>query len=269
VTVRTAPCGWDPDYTCCPSYAGASAELKALAEGVATELLWRLTGRRFGLCEITIRPCRKGCTDGAGLGSWSSGEWAPPYVPYLQGGQWFNASCGSCLGECSCSRLCEIALPGPVASVTSVKINGVVVPPGEYVVHDHRTLVRLGADCWPVCQDLAAEVDDVNGTAFAVTYMQGVPVPLGGRYAAGAYACEILKACTGANGCRLSNRYLLESVSREGVAMRFANPLELLDRGMTGIPEVDAWVHSVNPHKRYERSSVWSVDRMPPRTVTG
>lgn len=269
MTVRTAPCSWSPDYSCCPSYADATPELKALAEGVATELLWRLTGRRFGLCEITIRPCRKGCTDGDRLGSWSGGDWSPPYVPYTQGGQWFNAACGSCLTDCSCATLCEIALPGPVASVTSVQLNGVTLAASEYVVHDHRTLVRVGGECWPTCQDLAADLDDITGTAFGVTYLQGVPVPAGGRYAAAAYACEILKACTGTSGCRLPNRYLLESLSREGVSMRFNNAADLLTAGLTGLPEVDAWVHSVNPYKRYERSSVWSVDRMPPRTVTG
>lgn len=250
-------------------WEGASPELQALATSVATELLWRLTGRRFGTCPITIRPCRKSCAEGrAGLGSYGAGGWAPPYTPFYEGGSWLNLSCGQCLGECGCSTMCEIALPGPVASVTSVKINGVVVPAGEYVVHDHRTLVRLGADCWPTCQDLAADPDDVNGTAFAVSYLQGVPVPIGGRYAAGAYACEIVKGCTGSTSCRLPNKYLLESVSREGVSMRFLNPLDLLERGLTGIPEVDLWVRSVNPNQMQERSSVWSVDRMPPRTVT-
>lgn len=272
MAVRTTPCNWGPlDFECCPAWDDATPAQRALAESVATEILWRLTGRRFGLCEIKLRPCRKRCHDAPTAGGgWFGGAWGAPWVPYLEGGQWFNSTCGTCLTDCACSELCEIALPGPVDSVTSVKINGVVVPASGYAVHDHRTLVRVGAgECWPDCQDLTADPDDVNGTAFEVTYLQGVPVPPGGLAVASAYACELVKACTNAAGCRLPKGYLLESVTREGVAMRFKDPLELLTSGLTGLGEVDAWIKAVNPYGRYERSSVWSVDRLPPRTVTG
>lgn len=265
MTVRTSPCDWAPDYTCCPGYDDASAELKTLAEGVATELLWRLTGRRFGLCPIKIRPCRKACADAA-RGSWLGDSWGAPWVPFLEGGEWFNSTCGSCRQDCSCAELCEIALPGPVHSVTSVKVNGATLAASEYAVHDHRTLVRVGAECWPDCQDMTDDPDDITGTAFEVAYLQGVPVPLGGRYAAGLYACELIKACTASSGCRLPKR--VQTVTREGISMTFLDPLTFLDDGLTGLVEVDTWIRSVNPDKLTERPSVWSVDRMPPRTVT-
>lgn len=268
MTVRTAPCNWVPDFTCCPGYDGASDELKALATGVATELLWRATGRRFGLCDIALRPCRKSCAgDSIAGGTWSGGRWGAPWVPYMQGGQWYNSACGSCVTDCSCGEICELLLPGPVHSVTSVKINGVLVPGTEYAVHDHRSLVRVGDGCWPDCQDLTADPDDVNGTAFEVVYQQGVPVPLGGQYAAGVYACELIKSCTGQSGCRLPRR--VQSISREGVSMQFIDPLDFLKDGLTGLYEVDAWITSVNPDHLRQVSRVYSVDRLPPRTVTG
>lgn len=267
MTIRTAPCDWPIDLTCCPAWDTATADMKALATGLATELLWRLSGRRFGLCEAKIRPCRKGCVGDVRGGSWEGGRWGAPWIPYTQGGQWYNSTCGTCTTDCSCSELCEIALPGPVADVVSVKLNGVALPATAYAVHDHRTLVRIGAECWPYCQDLTADPDDITGTAFEVTYRQGVPVPLGGQYAAGVYACEVLKSCTGTAGCRLPKR--VQSVTREGVQLQFIDPLDYLDRGLTGIPEVDGWIRSVNPDALRQASRVWSVDRLPPRTVTG
>lgn len=265
MTVRTGPCQWSPDYSCCPAYDDASPELRELAEGVATEILWRLTGRRFGLCETKLRPCRQSCAD-----SWRQ-DWhgAPgaPWTPYLDGGQWYNAVCGKCRSDCSCGELCELLLPGPVHQVTAVKLGGVTLPPAGYQVHDHRSLVRLGGECWPGCQDLTADPDDPAGDAFEVTYLQGVPVPAAGRFAAGMYACEILKSCTGSSGCRLPKR--VQRITREGVTLDFLDPMSFLDEGLTGLPEVDVWIRSVNPDRLRGRSSVWSVDRMPPRTVTG
>lgn len=56
---------------------------------------------------------------------------------------WFSPC--ACKGECGCGPLCELRLPGPVADITEVKIDGRVLEPDtEYRVDDFSKLVLLG-----------------------------------------------------------------------------------------------------------------------------
>jgi len=104
-----------------------------------------------------------------------------------------------------------------------------------------------------------------GGGAFAVTYRQGLEVPAGGRWAAGAYACELLAACMGGD-CELPQR--VQTLTREGVTMSFLDPMEFLDHGRTGVAATDTWIASVNPHGLVAPSTVYSPDMPQPRTVT-
>lgn len=261
MTIRTEPCQWPIDTACCPEWDEASEEDREFVARVATELVWRLSGRRFGLCPVTVRPCRRTCA-GGGLPAWA-GSPAAPMTPYIRDGAWYNARCGSCRTDCGCSPLCEVVLPAPVNEVIDVLIDGEPVDAGGYRVDNHRLLVRTDGGCWPECQDLEAAPDEVG--AFAVTYRWGIPVPPGGQIAAGAYACELLRACSG-GACRLPKR--VQQITRDGVTMAFLDPLDFLSDGLTGIPETDVWIRSVNPHKLVGRSRVYSPDYAPVRSTT-
>ncbi|WP_345410326.1 hypothetical protein [Nonomuraea salmonea] len=188
------------------------------------------------------------------------------FSPRLEDGRWYNG-CGTCVTACSCGPMCEIVLPGPVDSIVRVMQDGVELPADAYRVDGHRTLVRTDGECWPDCQDLSAPPTE-PGT-LAVTYRQGVPVPPGGIAAASSYACELVKAVCpgqGMGACRLPAR--VQTISREGVTMSFVDPMDHLERGLTGLPEVDAWVRAVNPDRLAQASRVYSVDLMPARTTT-
>jgi hypothetical protein len=251
---------------CCPTWSSLSPEQQQFALDVATELVWRLSGRRYGLCEITVRPCRQPCAQSAAAPAWPVGGYpGGGFLPTLRDGQWINMVCGQCGDDCHCGTLCEVVLPGPVDSITSVKLDGVVLDPAQYVVFDHRTLARTGGECWPTCQDLTLP-DDEPGT-WSVTYRQGIPVPPGGQAAAAVLACELGKACAGASGCRLPKR--VQTVTREGVTLGFLDPMTFLQDGLTGLYEVDLWLRSVNPRGLAEGARVYSPDRRPPRTITG
>jgi hypothetical protein len=52
----------------------------------------------------------------------------------------------------------------------------------------------------------------------------------------------------------------LKDVTREGVSMTFADPLDFLQRGEVGLYEVDLWLNSVNPNKIMRRASVFRAD---------
>lgn len=253
---QAGPCGWSPVTVCCPGWDAIATEVKTLATQVGTEIVWRLSGLRFGLCEVILRPCGEPCiystyeaayayNQGAGGPSWMS--------PYIQGGRWFNSACG-CGGDCSCTALSELWLPPPANSVTEVKVNGVVLDPGDYSLQKGY-LVRTDGGVWPSCQDMTLAATEPN--TFQVTYLMGKPVPAGGNLAAGMMACEIAKACAGQE-CRLPDR--VTNITREGVTMTMLDPQDFLENGLTGIREVDQWLAAVNPYKLKQSSKVWSPD---------
>lgn len=266
-----APCAWTIDTSCCEDWASFDVAIQERATAWATYILYALSGRRFGVCEITVRPCGPRCrassaytaypvtTDGYWAGS--AGIGAGLLSPFIRNGTWFN--CG-CSGSCNCTASCEAWLPGPVATVTEVFSDGVLVPSTSYRVDDGEWLVRTDGECWPECQDLDSSNPTDPNTLF-VTYGRGVPVPVAGQIAAGILACEFAKACTG-QACALPQN--LSSISRQGIEVSLPDPSDLLQQGLTGIADVDLWIMAVNPYRKAGRSRVYSPDIDYPRQRT-
>lgn len=254
------PCGWViPDPLCCEDWAGMSPTIQSSARDYAALVLWAGTGRQFGLCTVTVRPCgMKRCNDGLvefyGY-DWSGGTW----VPYVFNGTWFNCSC---VGLCCCDPRCQVRLMGPVESITEVLIGGIAVDPSAYRVDDNHWLVRTDGNCWPTCADLDSDDGD---NVFEVTYTRGTAAPPALLRAASTLACEWGKACVGAD-CRLSNR--VTSLARNGVTVEMASPEEFLEDGLTGLWEVDSIIRALNPYRRKQRGRVYAPELNVPRMVT-
>lgn len=254
------PCGWAiPDPVCCTDWAGFSTTIKADAKDYAAVVLWAATGRIFGTCQMTVRPCgMKRCQDGLGEFwgyDWSGGTW----TPYIFNGQWFNCACP---GVCCCDPRCQVRLMGPVDSVLEVTVGGVVVDPSAYRVDDNHWLVRTDGDCWPICADM--DTDD-GSNVFTVTYMRGDPTPPALLRAASTLACEWGKACTGGD-CRLSPR--VSSLVRNGITIDMMDPQAILEGGLTGLWEVDTIIMAFNPYKNHQRLRIYAPELNVPRTVT-
>lgn len=231
----------------------------------ATETLWARSGRRFGTCTVDFRPCRRDCWGSGGpwpFRNWF--EWTASYpMPFLYAGAWFNLGCGSCGDNCGCGRLSEFMLPGPVAEIVAIVIDGEMMPTGSYRVDDWRKVVRTDGGEWPVCQDLSA--DDGPGT-WIVTASIGEAVPTLGQMAVGELAEEIVKGCTDGQ-CRLPWRPV--EVNRAGVVKRFPTPAELLKDGQIGLPLSDLFLTTYNPNRLHSRPLVVSPDvRVPRRAGT-
>jgi hypothetical protein len=252
VPFPTGPCDWPADLGCCPSWDDLTDGQRSTALSVAGTVLWSATGRQYGLCDATVRPCRVLCP-GAELAPWS-----PQFWPYMLDGQVFNWACDSCKGRCTCAAECELLLPGPVHSVTEVVVDGIPVPPASYRVDGYRKVVRTDGSCFPECQDFGKDVTE-QGT-FYITYKRGIEPPAGAGYATGLLACEIGKACAGV-ACQLPRR--VTDISRQGVSMTLLDPQEFLTKGLTGIYQVDLWIHAVNPSGRRVPATVWSPDLLP------
>ena len=225
---------------------------------MATQVIWVASGRQFGTCEVTVRPCgNEPCDDGIGGWYWSNGQ----FIPYILDGVWYN--CG-CPGMCSCAARCKVMLPGPVASVTSVSVDGAVIDPATYRVDNGLWLVRTGdGNCWPQHQDF--DVDSGAGTFF-VTYERGTPVPTPLLAVAGSYACEWARGCAGAADCKLPSRII--TLTRQDVIYEFQPIDELLELGLTGVPEWDVVIRSYNPYGATHRYRVMSPELPEPIMTT-
>lgn len=234
-----APCDWtDVDTSCCGDFWDTLTPAEqGAAISAATVVLWAATGRRYGTCTLTVRPCgRDRCDQGAGNWGWFNGIW----TPFVFDGQWFN--CG-CWDVCRCGPSDRVYLPGPVQSVTQVTVDGVVVDPATYRVDDLRYLVRTGSgNSWPWHQDF--DVDSGVGTFF-VTYLRGIPVPSYLLAAAGTYACQWAKMCRN-EPCQIPTRVV--TLTRQGTTFDGVDIDSLLDRGLTGVTSVDQIISSLNPY---------------------
>ena len=252
----STPCGWDVDTSCCPDWDTYSDSLQQAGAEYGAMIMWATTGRRFGLCERTVRPCG-GYTSAWNLGGgsfYSEGAW----VPYIFNGVWRNCSgCGnSGFGCCTCAPACEVWLPGPVHSIpaTGVSQDGEIVPVDAWRVDEAQWLVRTDGDCWPLCQDF--NLDEGAGV-FTVTYFKGLEVPGVLLRAAGELACEYAKSCLGAP-CQLPQR--MTSLSRQGVSVSLVDVDLMLRNGLTGLTTVDQVIRSFNPYGLTSKMRVSSPD---------
>lgn len=243
-----SPC--DPwPYECADFPAEADPETVAAALEAATEALWSRTKKRFGFCSMTLRPCRRECFPAwpwiPQRGWYNVGAMTWPWpAPALVGGQWINIACGSCGDGCSCSRVSEVVLPYPVANVTQVKIDGVVLAPSAYRVDDWRLLVRLDGEDWPRCNDL--NLDDSQEGTWSVTAQYGTEVPQLGRLAVGELATEIARACVDSSGCSLPGS-TVRSVTRQGVTKVFFDATTAFANGAIGLKWSDLFIATYNP----------------------
>lgn len=261
-SVGTCTGCWNPnvaiDQTTWNTFTPA---VQAYATDFATTVLWASTGRKFGLCTETVRPCQRGQIPayvtfpaifdpygGAG------GAYAWGLIGLSGGSSTVLVNFACCPGGlCQCSDA-GINLPGPVGSVSNVTIDGVTLDPNAYRL-DGKRLVRQDGYNWPQTQDFSKPAGQPN--TWSVTYTRGEPVPDALNNAAGLYAIQVGKART--NGtCVLPQR--VTSVARQGVNVQTLTPDFYLSHGLTGVADVDQIILTYNPWGLRSRPRVSSID---------
>jgi hypothetical protein len=254
----TMPCAWNVTVPVdfCSTWESYPQATKDSALWLASTWLWGATGRRFGVCPVTVRPNQSGAADGGyqtfALGSGTDGLGVPG-GPFLFGGRWFNAGCAT---ACCGASACAVILRGPVAEVDEVLVDGEVVAPSAYrvdVTGGAWLLVRTDGQCWPACQNMTAGPDEEN--TFEVTYGQGTAVPEALAIATAMLACEYAKHLTGGS-CALPAQ--MTRLSRQGVEVEVAPPDPAV--GSTGIKMVDEIVSTLNPGRLRQPPRVMSLD---------
>lgn len=254
-----APCEWDVDPVAlgvCSGWADYPEPLQETALALASTFLWGATGRRYGVCELTVRPSQTNRSElvyqdfvvAPGLGGLGT-----PGGPFLFGGRWFNSGCAS---ACCGNSACAIVLRGPVASVDEVMVGDEVIPASAYrvdVTGGNYLLVRIDGECWPMCQNFTASPGEEG--SFEVTYGIGLVLPVALQVAAALLACEYAKHLSG-GACALPAK--MTRLSRQGVEVEVASPDPAA--GTTGIKMVDDVIQALNPSKRQRPPVVLSLD---------
>jgi hypothetical protein len=248
-------CEWPIDETCLPDeWDDVDQAIKDRSVTLASNTLRRLTGYRVGGCPITVRPCRDSCAGYLPYGSpYPYGSWGGWYPTVASSGNWINCGCG-CAGDCSCTTLCQVALPAPVGEVYEVKVDGATIAETDYRMYGNLLTWTGTGDCpWPTCQDLTLD-DDQPGT-FSVNYLNSYPVDGVGAYAAATLAWEYAQACSG-GACRLPLG--VTAVTRQGLT--YEVQAGAFPGGFTGIREVDAYIALWNPKAVQREAFVWTPD---------
>lgn len=222
----------------------------------ASDVLYALSGELWpGVCTDVVRPCAQyrvvDLSTRQVIGTWlpGAGGTTSGFWPGDRGE----------LGFCSCNRsartgnysLPEIRLAGPIIAITTVKIDGQVVPPNEYQVADDRYLVGLTRPDgsrreWPCCQRM--DLPDTAEGTWSVAYTYGPPTPTGGVKAAAALAVQCILAEIAPAKCKLPDR--TKTVVRQGVTISRYEPSELFPNGLVGISVADLWLSSLQIAER-------------------
>lgn len=266
--VPGALCSWDLDTSCCTGWDEFTAAQQEAAAAWATGILDALTGHQFAQCPVKYRPCGPRCGRSGGYMTYpvnspaSSGVGMPWMTPYIgPGGVWRNCSCA---GGCTCRATCEAYLPGPIAGIVEVMVDGLVLDESAYRLDDGHILVRTDGECFPECQDM--DLADTEVGTWSVTLSPGAPLPAIGALAAGELACEFARGCAGTGDCKLPDQLI--SMSRNGIDVQVADPQLLLEAGLTGLANVDLFIQAVNPSRLRQRPRIVSPDVRRPRRVT-
>jgi hypothetical protein len=247
-----APCTWPIDRFCYetwlppeedPSY-NTKLAIQLASEDAAVQVLWALSGRQFGICPAQVRPCAEAHQP-------LEGRWGPIgafTVGVLVGLDDFGdvfAMEGGWHGKCLISSPRAVQLPGPVYQDNSgdypvvVQIHDYILDDDEYTV-EGDVLHRWHGE-WPF-QDYSKEIGE-HGT-WSVSYWRGTPPPAYVARFVGVLTNEFIQASCGGK-CRLPKT--VTHLSRGGVSYE-VDPLAILNAGKTGLPEIDMWLATVNPH---------------------
>ncbi len=259
-----APCAPWPVIWCGPISPSVAA-VTGTYVGIASEILWAKSGRQFGTCTNTLRPCRKDCWGGYWPFQqrwWEYGATWP--YPYWYNGTWFNLGCGGCPGSCSCTVLYEARLPMPVVDIVQIKVDGNIMPTGSYRVYDHRQLLRTDGQPWPLCNDL--NKDDTQVGTWSVTATYGTDVPPLGQLAVGELTEQLALACVDQTSCKLPTP--VQQLVRQGVTMTFLDPNVVFAAGKLGLFNSDLFISTYNPAGISARAQAIDVDGPRPKRQT-
>ena len=215
-------CSWPVDAESCGlTNLDPESPLFISSVQTASSIMTRLSGFTVGICDSEIRPLDM---------------------------------CRECRSWC-CGGSDAIYLKGsfrmPVWDVTRVRLGSEEYPLNSWRFdRESRMLYRVPPDVWPTRDEKWSKAGE--GDAFVVDALLGTPPDAWALDVAARLVKELYLSCTGAK-CRLPSNVTM--VTSQGITVRLRD-----DEVNTFIPELGAWVHSINPHGARLPATVFSPD---------
>lgn len=136
----------------------------------------------------------------------------------------------------------------PVFSINQIRVGRErrVIPEDEWELYNGSSVRPADGASWRVTGEIE------------ITYTAGAYPPEAGKRAARVLANELLLSRIDPGTCRLPER--VTSISREGISMSVIDPQTFMEKGKTGIYEVDLFLNAVNPSGAKTKPRVTSPD---------
>lgn len=207
--------------SCCKEANELDVEDERVLDAIddASIIIYYLTGKQFGgTCTGRVRPpclsgfCHCGCTPNQiELGFW------------------------------------------PVTELTSIRYQGETLEGADladFQINEFHYLARKDGEPFLSGNQFApaggTHDNEDDGYVFEVTFEYGLTVPRLIKRATKALACELLKGCGCLAGpCKLPEK--VTNITRSGLSMTVTSAADLLEKGRTGIYEVDMAIKVFNP----------------------
>lgn len=199
----------------------------------ASWILYKLTAEKYSGIQVT--------TDAYSLDSVGTLQ----YHPEVINGEMYNLPAGLSSTSNTMLRLRR----KPVLSVSEVYSGTRLVPFAEYELRNNAFIVRKDKMPW-----ITSPLEEL-----VVTYTHGSPPPIAGRRAAIRLANELIMAETGDSMCALPDS--VTSISRQGISYTLLDPQVYIEKGRTGVYEIDMFIYAANPRGALKKPGVYLAGR--------
>lgn len=203
-----------------------------MALEMASHILYKLTGEKFqGIHTVTE------------MYNVNQNSQLMPTQPAVIRGQMYN------LPRNSAGELKLYLRHRPIRDIVSITEMGTVLNPNSYEIRNRSFVIKKNKLPW--LSDTLNEIE--------ITYTYGALPPIAGKMAALKLAQELTLSWSDSPDCALPVR--LSSVARQGVQITVLDPQEFLDKGRTGLYEVDLFLRVYNPDGAKKKSKLYVPGR--------
>lgn len=109
-------------------------------------------------------------------------------------------------------------------------------------------------------------IDTCVTKEFTVDYVYGSQPNENIRFAIYMYQKELDLAIAGSEDCKLPQR--VTNIARQGISMTILDPQDFLEKGLTGVAEVDSVLNAFNPAKAKARARLFTDSHPPARRLS-
>lgn len=133
----------------------------------------------------------------------------------------------------------------PVLTVSEIYSGGQLIPATEYELRNNAFVVKKDGTPWVA----------TPSQELIVTYTHGSPPPVAGKRAAIRLANELILSETMDPQCSLPDS--VTSINRQGVSYTLLDPQVYIEKGRTGVYEIDMFIYAANPRGALKKPKIY------------